>query len=266
MASFIDVLRQSRLLESAQIDQVVGELRGRNADARMLIQELVRRDLLTPFQANQLVQTGGRDLVLGPYVLLAKIGEGAMGQLYKARHRLMNRLVALKVIRPELLARPDAVEKFYHETMAAGQLAHPNIVHAYDSGPVGNTHFFAMEYIEGVDLERLVAQQGPLQTNLACDFIRQTALGLQHAFERGLLHRDLKPSNLLITRPGTGSAAPGASGSGPKAGKKRGRTSFPRALKRVASPFLFIDAFKRLTLQQHQKSRELNEGKLLRKE
>ncbi|MBY0523649.1 MAG: serine/threonine protein kinase [Gemmataceae bacterium] len=218
LAAFIDALRQSRLIEPSQLDPALAELQSRASDPKGFIQELIRRDLLTPFQANQIVQNGGRDLVLGPYILQAKIGEGVMGQLYKARHRLMNRLVALKVIRPELLAQPAAVEKFYHDTMAAGQLAHANIVHAYDSGPIGNTHFFAMEFVEGVDLERLVQQSGPLQVSVACDFIRQTALGLQHAFERGLLHRDVKPSNLIITRPGGGVTAGTASGSGPKGG------------------------------------------------
>src|SRR5262249_28596037 len=156
-------------------------------DPRQFAQELLRRDLLTPYQANQLFTAGGRDLVLGPYVLLAKLGDGMMGPVYKARHRLMNRLVALKVIRPELLAQPDAVERFYQITMTAGQLAHPNIVHAYDSGPVGNTHFLAMEFVEGIDLDKMVQQNGPLTIPRASDYIRQAALGLQHAFERGMI-------------------------------------------------------------------------------
>jgi serine/threonine protein kinase len=147
---------------------------------------------------------------------MAKLGDGLMGPVYKARHRLMNRLVALKVIRPELLANEEAVERFYHITMQAGQLSHPNIVHAYDSGPSGNTHFFAMEFVEGTDLDRLVQQHGPLPVAMATDFIQQTASGLQHAFERGMLHRDVKPSNLLVTRPGASTSSPGVPGSGSK--------------------------------------------------
>jgi eukaryotic-like serine/threonine-protein kinase len=223
IASLVDSLRQSRLLEPGQLEEVLTGLRGRGADARALTQELLRRDLLTPYQANQLFQTGGRDLVLGPYVILAKMGEGVMGQLYKAKHRHMNRLVALKVIRPELLARPDAVERFYQETMEAGQLCHANIVHAYDSGPIGNTHFFAMEYVEGIDLERMVQQSGALPAAIACEFMRQTAAGLQHGLERGLLHRDLKPSNLLITRPGSGSLSATGSSSSQKLGPAGGQ-------------------------------------------
>jgi serine/threonine-protein kinase len=219
----VDSLRQSRLLEPAQLEEVLAGLRGRGADARTFTQELLRRDLLTPYQANQLFQVGARDLVLGPYIIMAKMGEGVMGQLYKAKHRHMNRLVALKVIRPELLARADAVERFYQETMAAGQLCHANLVHAYDSGPIGNTHFFAMEYVEGIDLERMVQQSGPLAAAVAAEFIRQTATGLQHGFERGLLHRDLKPSNLLVTRPGSGSLSSTGSSSSQKLGPAGGQ-------------------------------------------
>lgn len=216
VSALVEALRKSHLVESNQLDDLMAEVGPRCADARALTQEMLRRNLLTPYQANQIFASGGRDLILGPYILLAKIGEGVMGQVYKARHRLMNRLVALKVIRPELLARPDAVEQFYCDTQAAGQLSHPNIVHAYDSGPIGNTHFFAMEYVEGVDLEKQVQQSGPLAVPLACEFLRQTAHGLQHAFERGVLHRDMKPSNLQVTRPGSATSGPGKPGSGPK--------------------------------------------------
>jgi eukaryotic-like serine/threonine-protein kinase len=216
VSALITALRKSQVLDTGKLDDLVEELRDRPLDARAFAIELLKRDLLTPYQANQLFQAGGRDLVLGPYVLLSKLGEGLMGPVYKARHRLMNRLVALKVIRPELLAHAEAVERFYQLTMAAGQLSHPHIVHAYDSGPVGNTHFFAMEFVEGIDLERLVQQSGALQVSTACDYIRQAALGLQHAFELGMLHRDVKPSNLLVTRPGASTSAPGKPGSSGK--------------------------------------------------
>jgi len=123
-----------------------------------------------------------------------------MGQDFKAKHRLMNRLVALKLIRPELLARPEAVQKFYEDTQSASQLDHKHIVHAYDAGPVGQTHFFAMEFVEGIDLDKLVTSAGPPPLPLTCELLRQTALGLQHAHEMGILHQDLRPANLLVTR------------------------------------------------------------------
>jgi serine/threonine-protein kinase len=213
VAALIDALKKNKILEGVyHADNVLEELRGKCTDPRRFAQELLKRDLLTPFQANQLFTSSATELALGPYVLMAKLGDGLMGPVYKARHRLMNRMVALKVIRAELLANDSAVERFYQITMQAGQLSHPNIVHAYDSGPIGNTHFFAMEFVEGIDLERLVQQNGPLTVPMACDYIRQAAEGLQHAFERGMLHRDVKPSNLLVTRPGASTSSPNAPG------------------------------------------------------
>jgi hypothetical protein len=112
------------------------------------------------------------------------LGVGGMGAVFKAQHRLMHRPVALKVMSPELMDRPAAVERFQREVRAAAQLAHPNIVAAYDADQVGDTHFLVMEFIDGISLARLVAEQGPLPVVRACDYIRQTALGLQHAWER----------------------------------------------------------------------------------
>jgi serine/threonine protein kinase len=85
---------------------------------------------------------------------------------------------------------------------AAGKLTHPNIVHAYDAEEIGDTHFLAMEYIEGVSLTNLLNQRGPLPPAEACSYIRQAALGLQHAHERGMVHRDIKPQNLIVTSEG----------------------------------------------------------------
>src|SRR5208337_2650414 len=91
------------------------------------------------------------------------------------------------------------VSRFYREVRAASQLSHPNIITAFDAGQAGPTHYFAMEYVQGIDLAQLVKQAGPLSIAQACDYIRQAALGLQHAYQRGLVHRDIKPSNLLVT-------------------------------------------------------------------
>jgi DNA-binding response OmpR family regulator len=138
-------------------------------------------------------------ITLGEYQILEELGRGGMGAVFKARHARMNRLVALKVIDKEYLANPDAVRRFYKEIEAASQLSHPNIVIAYDAGQVDDTHYFAMEYVPGIDLDRLVQQRGRLNIRKACDYIRQAALGLQHAHERGMVHRDIKPSNLIVT-------------------------------------------------------------------
>jgi serine/threonine protein kinase len=142
------------------------------------------------------------------YKVLGKLGQGGMGVVYKARHIRMNRLVALKVINPEHLIGTTTIQRFYREIQAAAQLAHANIVMAFDAGELGNTHYFAMEYIEGIDLNRLVRENGPLPISHACSFIAQAARGLQHASERGLVHRDIKPSNLLVTGAQRGEAIP----------------------------------------------------------
>jgi serine/threonine protein kinase len=122
-----------------------------------------------------------------------------MGTVYLARHRLMGRLVALKVVRQDLLSRPATVERFRREVRAAACLAHPNIVAAYDADQAGGTHFLVLEYVPGVNLEQLLRERGPLPTALACDYARQAALGLQHACEHGMVHRDIKPHNLMVT-------------------------------------------------------------------
>jgi WD40 repeat protein/tRNA A-37 threonylcarbamoyl transferase component Bud32 len=200
--SLLDQLRESRLLEPAQLDELSRSPEATDRDPRPLARQLLQRRWLTKFQINQVVQGRAKDLMVGPYVILDRIGEGGMGVVYKARHLHMNRVVALKVIRKERLGNPEAVRRFYQEVQAAAQLVHPNIVLAFDANKVGSTHFFAMEYVDGTDLSHLVKASGPVPVAEACECVRQTALGLQHAHERGLVHRDIKPHNLLVTRPG----------------------------------------------------------------
>jgi serine/threonine protein kinase len=132
------------------------------------------------------------------YRVLELLGRGGMGVVYKAEHLLMERPVALKVISHALTDDPGAVERFRREVKGAARLAHPNIVAAYDAEQAGGLHFLVMEYVEGVSLDRVVAEKGCLPVTLACDYARQAALGLQHAFERGMVHRDVKPQNLML--------------------------------------------------------------------
>jgi serine/threonine-protein kinase len=209
--ALVIAVKQSKLLEPSQ-EKELDQLQAGFTEPKLLAKELLQREWLTPFQATQIFQGGGKDLVLGAYVILARTGDGVLGPTYKARHRRMNRLVALKVIRAELLAKPEAVERFYQETQIVSQLSDPHIVHAYDAGPVGKTHFFAMEYVEGFDLETLVGQSGPLTVEIATEFVCQTADGLQHAHERKISHGDVRPANLLVSRAvSTGPAGGGSS-------------------------------------------------------
>src|SRR5262245_41054136 len=136
------------------------------------------------------------------YRVLNLLGRGGMGAVYAAEHRLMERCVALKTIGRDLSSRPELVERFRREVRAAAQLAHPNIVTAYDAEQAGHTHFLVMEYVEGTDLARLVARRGALPVEEACEYVRQAAFGLQHAHEKGMIHRDIKPHNLMVTAAG----------------------------------------------------------------
>jgi serine/threonine-protein kinase len=199
VAALNEALVKNRLLEPAQQSQVT-RWQTRFTDPLAMARELLMRGLLTPYQINQLFLGNGRDLVLGSYILLERLGEGGMGQVFKARNQRLGRIVALKVIRKEKLADTEAVQRFRREMQAVAQLAHPNMVAALDADAAEDALFLAMEYVEGVDLGRLVKERGPLPPRQACEYIRQAALGLQHAHERGLVHRDVKPSNLLLTK------------------------------------------------------------------
>jgi len=203
----VRVCGELSLLQPAQ-QQELAALRQRTADPKVLVQSLVQRGWLTAYQGSRLLQGQAARLSLGPYVVLDSLGEGGMGQVFKARHATLGRVVALKVLRPEMVADSETVSRFQREIQVAGQLPeHPNLIRAFDAGPCGTTYFLAMEYVAGIDLERLVQQSGPLGIEQARDFMRQAALGLQHAHEHGLVHRDIKPSNLLVSQ--GADAAPG---------------------------------------------------------
>jgi WD40 repeat protein/serine/threonine protein kinase len=200
-ADLVAALGTYHLLDSSQLAELPA-LADRFPDSKALARELIGRGWLTPYQANQLLQGRGPELLLGSYVLLERLGEGGMGQVFKARNWKLGRVVALKVIRKERLENAITARRFEREIRAAARLDHPNVVHAHDAEEVAGTHFLVMEYVEGIDLARLVAQRGPLPVAEACDCVRQAALGLQHAHEAGLVHRDIKPSNLLLSRDG----------------------------------------------------------------
>src|SRR5579864_1765235 len=136
------------------------------------------------------------------YRVVRLLGQGGMGAVYLAEHRHMGRHVALKVINPDLLNHPRSLPRFQQEVRAAAKLDHPNIVAAYDADHAASLHFLVMEYVEGQNLADYLAEKGPLPVAEACHIIRQAALGMQHAHERGMVHRDIKPHNLMLTPPG----------------------------------------------------------------
>jgi serine/threonine protein kinase/WD40 repeat protein len=203
VAALHETLVKLQLLEPEQLGQLA-RFQARFHDPRSLAKELLGRGFLTAYQVNQLFQGSTRDLVLGPYILLERLGEGGMGQVFKARHSRLDRTVAVKVIRKDRLADAEAVGRFRREIQASAQLSHPNIIMAYDADQVEDAHFLTMEYVEGLDLGRLIKQRGPLPVAEACEYVRQAACGLAHAHERNLVHRDVKPSNLLLSKAASG--------------------------------------------------------------
>src|SRR5262249_7323770 len=138
-SDLLHVLAKLQLLDSAELSELTREHSRDGVHA--LARHLVQSGLLTPYQVNRVCQGRGAELLLGQYLLLERLGEGGMGQVFKARHRLLKRLAALKVIRPELLSHPQAVRRFHQEIQAVARLAHPNIVTAYDAEQAENRHF-----------------------------------------------------------------------------------------------------------------------------
>jgi serine/threonine protein kinase len=205
--AFLANLRRSNLLAAEQLSAVAEQAPDTNR-GRVLARALVQQGVLTRFQAEQLLAGRTNGFLLGQYRILEQIGQGGMGRVFKAEHRAMGRVVAVKVLAPNLMKAGRASELFLREVRAASKLVHPNIVAALDANEVGGRYFLVMEYIDGPNLDQLVNEQGPLPVGQACDFIRQAVEGLQCAFTRGMVHRDIKPANLLLQRNGGPGAAP----------------------------------------------------------
>jgi len=171
-------------------------------DVAELAAELVKAGRLTPFQAQRVGAGKAASLILGNYTLLDELGSGGMGRVYKAEHRRMHRLVALKTLPAERVSDRGAIARFEQEVAATAKLSHPNIVAAHDADEAGGIHYFVMEYVDGTDLSALVKREGPLAPQKALDYIMQAARGLEFAHSQGIIHRDVKPANLLVDRKG----------------------------------------------------------------
>ncbi len=203
--SFLRHLNDSGVLPAQEVRSLSAQFptEKRQADAQDLARDLIRQKKLTLFQANALYAGKASGLTLGNYVLLDKIGSGGMGMVFKAEHRRMKRIVAVKVLPPATLKDPDMLKRFHREVEAAAKLTHANIVAAFDADESNGVHFLAMEYVEGVDLAKHVKEHGPLAVEKALDCILQAARGLEHAHAQGIIHRDIKPANLLLDTHGT---------------------------------------------------------------
>jgi serine/threonine protein kinase len=200
VADFVESLRRHQLLKPPQLDELTRFVQPRFSDTPGLAKELVRRGWLTVFQINQLFQEHGQDLVLGPFRIIDYLGKGGVSQVFKAWHTGRNCVVALKVIHADLLSNAEAVRRFEREMRVVARLRHPNVVGAFEDDAIGAAHFYAMEFIEGTDLNKLVQLGGPLPPATASACVRQVALGLEHAHQLGLIHRDIKPANLVLLK------------------------------------------------------------------
>ncbi len=135
---------------------------------------------------------------MGRYVILDRLGAGARGRVFKAQHRLMGRVVALKVIAPQIATRASSIARFHREMRLIGRLDHPNVVRAFDADQIGASLYIVMEYVPGRSLDHVLEDRGPLPPVEVVNFMTQAARGLGHAHERAIIHRDIKPSNLLL--------------------------------------------------------------------
>ncbi len=171
------------------------------SDSIALAKRLIKDGLITEFQARRLLK-GKKRINYGRYVLIDNIGRGARGQVYKARHRLMDRVVALKAIRPDSRMTKNSVARFFREMKMIALLDHPNVVRAIDADIQDGSPYIVMEYIQGEDLEQVFARRGPLPLNDVLDYMWQVSRGLQHAHEKGVIHRDVKPTNLFLAESG----------------------------------------------------------------
>lgn len=203
-AAFAESVQQLGLLDESEATAFRQELPAeKRDDAQAFARLLIDKEKLSKFQAANIYQGKGAGLLFGDYLVIDRIGAGGMGQVFKATHRRMDRLVALKVMSTASMNNADAVKRFEREVRAAAKLAHPNIVHAYDAGSQDGVHYLVMELVNGPDLSSLLKSQGKLPVKKVADMIAQAARGLAFAHGQGVVHRDIKPSNLLVDASGT---------------------------------------------------------------
>lgn len=141
-------------------------------------------------------------ILAGRYELLERIGDGGMAVVYKARCRLLNRFVAVKILKPEFTKDLKFIENFKRESQAAASLSHPNIVNIFDVGREGNIHYIVMELVEGRVLSDIIKEEGPMEWRQATEIVKQMAAALSVAHKNHIIHRDVKPQNILLTEDG----------------------------------------------------------------
>ena len=199
--SFWNNLSRSNLLKNEQLQAASERYTESSADEdRTVTRWLAEQGWLTGWQA-EMLGAGHSRFFLGRYRLMNLLGQGGMGAVFRVEQAPLGRIVALKVLARRLIEDDDANARFRREIESAAALVHPNIITAFDADCVQGSHFLVMDYVEGRDLASVLKWRGPLPVGEACEYLRQAALGLQHACERDMVHRDIKPGNLLVHQP-----------------------------------------------------------------
>ncbi len=205
--AFVKIILQSQLIDSESMKGLLESYKKsgvKTNDPLALGQEFVKSGKLTSWQVEKLLQGKHKGFILGKYHLLSLLGKGGMSSVYLAEHRLMHRRCAIKVLPAKRVHDSSYLGRFHREAQAVASMDHQNIVRAYDVDHVteGSTeiHFLVMEYVEGNDLQELVLKNGLIDLTSAADYIRQSADGLAHAHQTGMVHRDIKPANLLLDK------------------------------------------------------------------
>lgn len=189
-----DALDAQQFLKGQGIEKKIGEI-------------LVETDVMTTEQSGAVVEEQGRlkrniGRRLGSFEILAKLGEGSFGVVYKARQTNLDRMVALKVIRSRFTRDPRFMERFHAEARALAALNHPNIVSCFDAGEAEGRHYLVMEYVDGGSAWYAVRDGGPIPEERALNIAIHINRALIHAHEKGFVHRDVKPGNVLLTSGG----------------------------------------------------------------
>jgi eukaryotic-like serine/threonine-protein kinase len=196
----LPVIRSSGILADRQLAEIKTKILQGDypIDSTELAGKLVKDKILTTFQARRFLSNRPQGLVVGRYIILDRIGSGSMGRVYKAHHAMMDRIVALKIIAPEIACNERVVARFQREMKLVGRLDHPNVVRAFDADQIHKVLYIVMEYVNGRSLGEMLKKK-PIPPADMVEYAAQSALGLAHAHNQGIVHRDIKPSNILLT-------------------------------------------------------------------
>jgi serine/threonine-protein kinase len=199
---FLAGVRAAGVLGERQLARLDDTLTPFQKTAPEVADFLVKGDYLTRFQADRLLSGRTDGFLLGQYIVLDYRGKMDASRVYKARHRTMNRAVTIQVLKAELTATDAARDDIRGQARAAARLAHPNVVTLLDVNAAGDRMYLVQEFLDGTDFGSMVRASGPLPVARACEFVRQAAVGLHHAHEKGICHGRLTPDSILVGRPG----------------------------------------------------------------